>query len=64
MIDKHPSLIARCVGVADVISAVNFAREHDLTLAMRSGGHSGPGPGVCDGGLVSSEYLEVIAVKA
>lgn len=52
MIDKHPALIARCVDVADVISAVNFARTHDLTLAVRGGGHSGPGLGVCDDGLV------------
>ena len=52
MIDKHPALIARCVDVADVIVAVNFAREHELTLAVRGGGHSGPGLGTCDDGLV------------
>src|SRR5262245_13959619 len=52
MIDKHPALIARCVDVPDVIAAVNFAREHQRTLAVRGGGHSGPGLGVCDGGLV------------
>jgi FAD/FMN-containing dehydrogenase len=52
MIDKHPALIARCVDVADVIAAVNFAREQRLTLAVRGGGHSGPGLGTCDGGLV------------
>src|SRR5215475_3015316 len=52
MIDKHPALIARCVDVADVIAAVNFAREHKLTLAVRGGGHSGPGLGTCDDGLV------------
>ena len=52
MIDKHPALIARCVDVADVIAAVNFAREHGLTLAVRGGGHSGPGLGTCDDGLV------------
>ena len=52
MIDKHPALIARCVDVADVIAAVNFAREQGLTLAVRSGGHNGPGLGTCDGGLV------------
>src|SRR5262249_11495268 len=49
---KHPALIARCVDVSDVIAAVNFSREHQLTLAVRGGGHSGPGLGVCDGGLV------------
>ncbi len=52
MINKHPALIARCVDVADVIAAVNFAREHQLTLAVRGGGHNGPGLGNCDDGLV------------
>jgi FAD/FMN-containing dehydrogenase len=52
MINKHPALIARCVDVADVIAAVNFARAHQLTLAVRGGGHSGPGLGTCDDGLV------------
>jgi FAD/FMN-containing dehydrogenase len=52
MIDRRPALIARCVDVADVVHAVNFAREHHLTLAVRGGGHSGPGLGTCDDGLV------------
>ncbi len=52
MIEKRPALIAHCVDVADVIAAVNFAREHQLTLAVRGGGHSGPGLGICDDGLV------------
>ena len=52
MIDKQPALIARCVDVADVISAVNFARENRLTVAVRGGGHNGPGLGTCDDGLV------------
>jgi FAD/FMN-containing dehydrogenase len=52
MIDKHPALIARCVDVADVISAVNFGRDNCLTVALRGGGHNGPGFGVCDDGLV------------
>ena len=52
MIDRRPALIARCAGVVDVITAVNFAREHRLLVAIRGGGHSGPGLGVCDGGLV------------
>jgi FAD/FMN-containing dehydrogenase len=52
MIDKHPALIARCTDVADVISAVNFARENELTVAVRGGGHNGPGLGTCDDGLV------------
>jgi len=52
MISKYPALIVHCVDVADVISAVNFARDHQLTLAVRGGGHNGPGLGTCDDGLV------------
>src|SRR5918997_2261772 len=52
MIDKRPALIARCADVADVMSAVAFARENGLLLAVRGGGHNGPGLGSCDGGLV------------
>ncbi len=52
MIDKYPALIARCVDVADVISAVNFGRENNLTVAVRGGGHNGPGFGTCEDGLV------------
>ena len=52
MIDKRPALIARCSGVADVIAAVQFAREHDLLVAVRGGGHSLPGLSVCDDGLL------------
>jgi FAD/FMN-containing dehydrogenase len=52
MIDKRPKLIARCVDVADVIAAVNYARDQRLLVAIRGGGHNGPGLGSCDGGLV------------
>lgn len=52
MIDKYPALIARCTGVADVIDAVHFAREHDLLIAVRGGGHNVAGTAVCDGGIV------------
>jgi hypothetical protein len=51
-VDRHPSLIARCAGVADVRSAIRFAREHGLLVAVRGGGHSFPGYSVCDGGMV------------
>ncbi|HLI25684.1 MAG TPA: FAD-dependent oxidoreductase, partial [Chloroflexota bacterium] len=52
MIDRRPALIARPTGVADVIAAVNLARERDLSLAVRCGGHNLAGNGVCDDGLV------------
>ena len=52
MIDRRPALIARCADVADVIAGVSFARDKKLLLAVRGGGHNGPGLGVCDGGLV------------
>ncbi|MEM1092186.1 MAG: FAD-dependent oxidoreductase, partial [Pseudomonadota bacterium] len=49
--DKHPALIAQPTGVADVQSAVNFAREHKLLVAVKCGGHSASGKSTCDGGL-------------
>lgn len=52
MIDKRPRLIARCANVADVMTCVRFAREHELLLAIRGGGHNGPGLGSCTDGLV------------
>src|SRR5688572_18901562 len=52
MIDKRPALIARCANTADVMSAVNFARTEGLLLAIRGGGHNGPGLGSCNDGLV------------
>ncbi len=52
LIDKHPALIARCAGAADVMAAVNFAREHDMLLSVRGGGHNVAGKAVCDDGLV------------
>jgi FAD/FMN-containing dehydrogenase len=51
-IDRHPACIARCTGVADVVTAVRFARERDLQVAVRSGGHGVGGHALCDGGLV------------
>jgi FAD/FMN-containing dehydrogenase len=52
MIDRRPALIARCVGAADVIACVQFAREHDLPVSIRGGGHSIAGTAVCNAGLV------------
>jgi FAD/FMN-containing dehydrogenase len=52
MIDKHPALIVRAQDVADVIATVNFARQQGLLLAIRGGGHNGPGLGTVDDGVV------------
>nr|WP_315593855.1 FAD-binding oxidoreductase [uncultured Cupriavidus sp.] len=52
MIDKRPKVIARCADAADIMAAVNYARENNLLLAIRGGGHNGPGLGSCEGGLV------------
>jgi FAD/FMN-containing dehydrogenase len=52
MIDRRPRLIARCHDAADVMSAVNFGRAHGLDVAVRGGGHNGPGLGTVDDGLV------------
>src|SRR2546429_5894060 len=52
MFDRRPALVARCFGAADVIAAVNFARENSMAVAVRGGGHSASGYGTCDGGLV------------
>ena len=52
MIDRRPAVIARCSGAADVIACVRFAREHDVLVAVRGGGHSISGNSVCDGGLM------------
>src|SRR5882757_10493824 len=52
MINKSPLMIARCADVADVVTAVNFARQNDLKVAIRGGGHNGPGLGSVDDGLM------------
>ena len=52
MIDRRPALIARCLGVADVVTSVNFAREHRIALSIKGGGHNIAGLAVCDGGLM------------
>jgi FAD/FMN-containing dehydrogenase len=52
MIDRHPALIVRCRGVADVLASVRFASEHRILVAVRGGGHNVAGYATCDGGLV------------
>ena len=52
MISKRPRLIVKCMDVADVIRSVNFARENNILLSIRGGGHNAGGLGICDDGLV------------
>ena len=52
MIDKYPAVIVRCACVADVVTAVNFARAHELVVAVRGGGHNVAGYATCEGGIV------------
>ena len=52
MIDRYPALIIRCAGVADVIDSVNFARDNNLLVAVRGGGHNVTGSAVYNGGIV------------
>lgn len=59
-IDRRPRVIARCVGTADVVAAVRFAREHDLEIAIRGGGHNVAGTAVCNDGIV----IDLSAMRA
>jgi FAD/FMN-containing dehydrogenase len=52
LIDRRPALIARCLGAADIVDAVKFARSRGLEVAVRGGGHNVAGKAVCDGGLM------------
>jgi FAD/FMN-containing dehydrogenase len=59
-IDRHPACIARCSGAADVAAAVRFARDHDLEIAVRGGGHNVAGTAVCDDGVL----IDLSAMRA
>ena len=59
-VDRHPACFARCIGVADVVAAVRFARAHDLEIAVRGGGHNVAGTAVCDDGVV----IDLSAMRA
>ena len=59
MIDKRPLVIAKCADVADVMTAVNFGRDNGLRIAIRCGGHNGPGLGSVNDGLV----IDMAAMK-
>ena len=50
--DRHPALIVRCANASDVARALEFGQKQNLPLAVRGGGHSAAGYGVCDGGVV------------
>lgn len=59
-VDRRPACIARCAGAADVVAAVRFARERDLEIAVRGGGHNVAGTAVCDDGVV----IDLSAMRA
>ena len=59
-IDRRPRLIARCIGTADVVAAVRFARDRGLAIAIRGGGHNVAGTAVCDDGIV----IDLSAMRA
>ena len=52
LIDRHPAIIVQCAGVADVIAAVKFARNHEVPTSVRGTGHNVAGISLCDRGMV------------
>ncbi|MEQ9811222.1 MAG: FAD-binding oxidoreductase, partial [Azospirillaceae bacterium] len=60
LIDRRPGVIMRCRGTADVVKAVDFARQHDILVAVRGGGHNVAGRALCDDGLV----IDLSAMRA
>jgi FAD/FMN-containing dehydrogenase len=63
--DRHPALIARCTTAADIQRSIEFARTHDVLVAVRGGGHSLPGFSVCEGGLmIDLQPMQAVKVDA
>ena len=60
MVDKQPALIVRCVGVADVIATVTFARDHNLLVSVRGGGHNIAGTAVCEAGVLLDLFVREV----
>src|SRR5208283_5407394 len=60
MIDKHPAMIVRCAGVADVIAAVKFARKHGIVVSVRGTGHNVAGISLCDGLVIDLSAMKGI----
>ena len=63
MIDKHPALIVRCTGLADVIASVHFARKNNLTASVRGGGHNVAGTSLCDGLVIDLSSMKSVHVN-
>ena len=67
---RRPAIIAQCIDISDIVNAVNFAREHDLLVAVRGGGHGISGQSICDGGMIidlsemRNVYVDVAARTA